>query len=993
MASLLISFSADFTKNQRPSTIAISPNDEKHLAASFSDTCTIYTFPFLKPSALLTINPKHKSPIISSFFVPNSPIIVLSTSHEVFVFDFLEATLKHSQSYSEGEILSISYWHESVILFTKTQSILHSKIEPLKKFKKISLKTPFDQYISHFCGAKLVLLHSNGSFSILNSISDDLENISHHKGARGAERIFYFDSSVFLFDKLRILKFNETTGECLKVFAPFDLNHQEAIFLGCSVTGNKMIFWNSHQTTQILYESAANDVICNGNPVPVNCKELLAFNSLFTLTETHKEGIFLASNTLQKQIPALTWKKVLNDFVPGNDILWFVEKSQSDEIAIHNISSISSEVSKILLPQSLQDNQEITALDESFLEESVLVGTSRGVVYSLSLQSKSIEPLFTLWPAISIAKLEFLRKDEETNILLIIDISNTLTAVQEGVKIFRLKPGYNMLKNDWELSAINETEYLLKFEMATEVWETKTQRLVKSERSVNKIFRQVKSWNGIFLDRDGLHIDVESTDFSKIGENFVRFAIDRGLWGTASVSGKGVLLRRGNGDGGNERTRSRRDASSDERGRSKSVIPRFREKSQILHKSTFSTILSVLQDAVGTIDFEKTHQFTFTSIKVLLDCMKSPYILNQEIGLCRLQQLLRNTECDITSTPPDSKHLAFLIALAGAIDIRKVQDRFVAVIEPMIRLTIDGDPIACRIFCDASFYIWRKLKPDESARLVASLLAACRYKKQVYKPLMQIALCDTVNFIANVVLTVKSGGLHALNLFNRMIMEIPWKILQFLEEFCEALLTLITESSSAGGVSGVTTSGDSSKKQRKILMAPVTQILHELIQAFPMVAKTSQYLAVGLPNGEIVYYDLKKSVEDRKKFKAHEETISCIAFDDSGTALASFSTAEMTCKIFDLSNKAASMSSSFIGNLFSSLSSLTEKKSPSLNLKEATMTKTFPKKSAAISSVVHPHALWVPLKSVRIYWRASEVQIIREDGNFKFQASISNNKE
>lgn len=61
----------------------------------------------------------------------------------------------------------------------------------------------------------------------------------------------------------------------------------------------------------------------------------------------------------------------------------------------------------------------------------------------------------------------------------------------------------------------------------------------------------------------------------------------------------------------------------------------------------------------------------------------------------------------------------------------------------------------------------------------------------------------------------------------------------------------------------------------------------------------SQRLAIGMPEGAIVVYDIKTATK-HKVFERHAGNVTCVAFDARGELLASYSAIDATVRLWKL---------------------------------------------------------------------------------------------
>lgn len=76
-----------------------------------------------------------------------------------------------------------------------------------------------------------------------------------------------------------------------------------------------------------------------------------------------------------------------------------------------------------------------------------------------------------------------------------------------------------------------------------------------------------------------------------------------------------------------------------------------------------------------------------------------------------------------------------------------------------------------------------------------------------------------------------------------------------------------------------------------------------MVKSFPMIAfhHETQRLAVGTPQGPIAIYDVRTSAR-WKVLEGHTHNINCVEFDQRGNILASYSSQELTLRLWKVSN-------------------------------------------------------------------------------------------
>jgi WD40 repeat protein len=79
----------------------------------------------------------------------------------------------------------------------------------------------------------------------------------------------------------------------------------------------------------------------------------------------------------------------------------------------------------------------------------------------------------------------------------------------------------------------------------------------------------------------------------------------------------------------------------------------------------------------------------------------------------------------------------------------------------------------------------------------------------------------------------------------------------------------------------------------------ISVILSNLVKMFPMVAfhSTTQRLAVGTTEGPICIYDVRTAAKI-EIFEGHTAPVKCLAFDSKGKWLISYSSGDLTLKLW-----------------------------------------------------------------------------------------------
>jgi hypothetical protein len=102
-------------------------------------------------------------------------------------------------------------------------------------------------------------------------------------------------------------------------------------------------------------------------------------------------------------------------------------------------------------------------------------------------------------------------------------------------------------------------------------------------------------------------------------------------------------------------------------------------------------------------------------------------------------------------------------------------------------------------------------------------------------------------------------------------------------------------------------------KKREMCLEAATALLHDMVEVYPMIHTTrhqsAQRLSVGGNDGLITIFDLKTATK-WQQFAAHNHPISAMSVSPDGKHLASFSSAEVTLKIWHIGSSLFGMMSS-----------------------------------------------------------------------------------
>ena len=904
-------------------------------------------------------------------------------SSTLSLWDEEDLTLRHSLSLCEaGNLKTLVWWRdtESLVIVEK-ESVYCLSIEGLKRRRFLNFPTIVNISVEMQWLAALSSDGSVGVWSGLPCSSGKVDPDFKFPGHKGGEEIFVQGSTnfqVFVISPARILIFSESGLQ--HIVTPNDeLGDRMTWLWGIRSQG---IFMAVRQDNSIFTINSFGHRKFHSDELLQN----ILHDKVIEYLPSCWPRVAKTTNTISVKMNG-SWIKVqpfresaeARLLIVRDDKI-FIVRGKERSLSISDLT-VESKVCRFLeLPDYFGT---ITCLMDS--DEFVFVGSDRGMVHVLEIVrgKLKLKHEFAVFPTSEIVRLRILTNDyiaviDHTNCACIYKISDCLV-------LCKIRPVRCLIGRESFFDIkIEPKKVTIIFPGYSEDWSTENNSFIcsshgnfKPEPSLTKVIF------GLQVKPTKIELRLNSVNFKKIPRAlwslFCSHLDNRLSYTGISVGGGSALsLRNQQRCNHHENFSMKRSLScsdlanrphisfseptlvpvpskdslvADEEAGSPIFKRCFQRSSSGLHSeqkkksSPLSSLLGIVMDANSqSLSQSETESY---SLKVLLEGLTSNYRFTRRLCWRHIRHIL-------STEPPsrvshDSKHLVYLISIWAALDFRNVRDRFKAIVDPLCRMVVEGDPFACEIFPKIYFpHISDNIDEAAKARLVTALSNAAKIHSASMSALLAVGGTDPAGFVLFALQTAKrTGDLHVLESVPVLVRQSIRAVLNSAEEFCEALLSALDPRE---------------PRLRKISLHVITSVFHTMVQVFPMVAfnKTSQRLAFGDMAGTVHVYLLRTATK-AKTLAGHRGAVSSIAFDLEGEKISSYSACDGTLRVWSCT------STGFLSGLWG-------------NSDNATLVRELP--GGPKGSWAHPVGLGIPLEATRISWISSkDVLLVREDGS------------